>query len=181
MYEPEPETEKEFEQRRSRLIMVLGGAGALILALLIVFLTRSMQPPPPPPSTGLPGGAQAQLENALRTGVPEFDNYKAKVTLEDKEILASQNLLGMTQFSVRAKLSNRGNRVLTGIELIGRVYNLEDKVVAQNTSLPIPRLRSQPLQPGESMTVLVKVDTPSKIKEADVKDVKMELQGLRFQ
>jgi hypothetical protein len=176
----DPETEKAIEQRRSRLIMGLGAIGALILAGLVVFFTRSSQPPSPQTAAPL-GEPQPKLENAVRAGAPEFDNYKSKVALEDEETFAAQNLVGMTQFTVRAKLTNRGDRALTGVEIIGRVYNLEDKVVAQNTSVPIPRARSQPLQPGESMPILVKVDTPSKIREDDVKQVKIELQGLRFQ
>ncbi len=163
------------------MIMALGAIGALILAGVVVFFTRSAQPPPPPAQAALPGGTQAKLENALRAGAPEFDNYKSKVTLEDEETYAAQNIIGLTQFTVRAKLHNRGDRALTGVEIIGRIYDLQDKVVAQNTSLPIPRARAAPLKPGESMSILVKVDTPSNIKEDDVKQVKIELQGLRFQ
>lgn len=177
----DPETEKTTEQRRSRMIMLLGAIGALILAAGVVFFTRSTEPPPSPSQAALPGGTQAKLENALRAGNPEFDNYKSKVTLEDEETYAAQNVLGLTQFTVRATLHNRGDRPLTGVEIIGRVYDLQDKVVAQNTGLPIPRARTAPLQPGESMPILVKVDTPSNIREDDVKQVKIELQGLRFQ
>src|ERR1041384_8687213 len=144
----DPETEKATEQRRSRMIMALGAMGALLRAGLVVFFTRSAQPPPPPAQAALPGGTQAKLENALRAGNPEFDNYKSKVTLENEETYAAQNILGLTQFTVRATLHNRGDRALTGVEFLGRVYDLQDKVVAQNTSLPIPRARSAPLQPG---------------------------------
>jgi hypothetical protein len=177
----DPETEKTTEQRRSRLIMALGAVGAVILAFAFVIFTRSWAPPQPPPQPQTPGGTQLRLENALRAGSPEFDDYKAKVTLEDQEVYAAQNLMGMTQFTVRARLHNRGDRALAGIELVGKVYDLQDKIVAQNTGLPIPRVRSEPLQPGESFPVLIKVDVPSNIKEADVKEVKIELQGLRFQ
>jgi len=168
----EPDTEKETEQKRSRLIMAAGALGALVLAGIVVYFTRSVATPSSP---------QLKLENAVRAGSPEFDSYKAKVALEDQEVGASSNLLGMTQFVVRARLHNRGDRTLTGVEVVGKVYDHEGKIVGQNTSVPIPRARPEPLKPGESVPIIVKVDTPSKIKEEDVKEVKIELQGLRFQ
>jgi hypothetical protein len=61
------------------------------------------------------------------------------------------------------------------------MLDLSDQVVSQNVSQPIPRLRRDPLAPGESMRISVKVDAPQKVSEADVKDVTLELKGLRFQ
>ena len=83
--------------------MALGAIGALLLAGVVVFFTRST-PPPLPAQAALPGGTQAKLENALRAGNPEFDNYKSKLMLENEETYAAQNIIGLTQFTVHATL-----------------------------------------------------------------------------
>ena len=90
-------------------------------------------------------------------------------------------MIGMAQYEVRARLTNRGEREVSGLELLGRIIDLQDGIVAQNISMPIPRVRSKPLAPGESMRISVKVDAPAKVAEADIKDVTLELRGIRFQ
>ncbi len=98
-----------------------------------------------------------------------------------QDVMAQQNLMGMVQFTIQAELRNQGDRTLTGIEIVAQAYDLEDKLIAQKIGQPIPRVRPEPLKPGESMRIAIKLDVPSKYKEADVKLVKAELHGLRFQ
>jgi hypothetical protein len=179
----ESETDQMTEQRRSRMLMVLGGIGALALAMVILLLWKGTRTTPSlATEEKLPGGPQMRLEDAVRAGTPEFDTYKAKVTLEDHDKLASSNPLGMTQLILNAKLTNRGDRTLTGIELSLRAMSYAEpgKTLALNFSLPVPRKRTQ-LPPGESMAVTMKVDLPSKISEGEVSDLVPELTGLRFQ
>jgi len=164
----DPETEKATEQRRSRIIMALGALGALVLAIIVMVVARSRSQPAAP-------------DNFRRAGAAEFESYKNRVTLDNQEVVVYPNQLGMNQFVVKAQLNNRGDRALTGVEIIGKVYDQQDKVVAQVISVPIPRVREEPLKPGESMAITVRIDTPAKIKEADVKKVDAELHGLRFQ
>ncbi len=179
----ESETEQMTEQRRSRMLMVLGGIGALALAVVILLFAKGIRPAPTlTTNEQLPGGPQTRLDNALRAGTPEFDAYKSKITLEDHDKLGSSNPLGMTQLILNARLTNRGDRTLTGIELSLRAMSYAEpgKTVALNYSLPIPRKRSQ-LPPGEAMPVTMKVDLPSKISEGEISDIVPEITGLRFQ
>ena len=179
----ETETEQMTEQRRSRMLMILGGAGALALAMVIVFLSRGTRTATVPPNAGaqLPGGTQVRLENAVRAGAAEFDAYKAKLTLEDFDKIGAANAMGMTQLALRARLTNRGDRTLNGVEVALRAMSLneEGKVLALNYGLPIPNKQSE-LKPGESMQITVKVDLPSTISEGDVADIVPEITGLRF-
>jgi hypothetical protein len=170
MFEPE-ESEKTAARRRSRAILMIGLVGAIVLTILALLVRESLRAP----------NAPAGLENASRAGTPDFESYREMVTFDDKEIIVHPNLIGMAQYEVRAKMTNRGDRKISGIELGGKMYDLRDQVIAQSVSMPIPRLRKEPLPPGESMRVSVKVDAPSKVTEADVKDVKLELLGLRFE
>lgn len=179
----EAETEQMVEQRRSRRRMVLGGIGALALAIVILVLARGIRPAPSlTTNERLPGGPQTRLENAVRPGTPEFEAYKSKITLEDHDKLVYPNLSGMTQLVVNARLTNRGDRTITGIELSLRAMSYADpgKTLALNYSLPVPRKRSQ-LPPGEAMPVTMKVDLPSNRSEGEVSDLVPEITGLRFQ
>jgi hypothetical protein len=67
------------------------------------------------------------------------------------------------------------------LELVGKMLSLDDKIITQRISIPIPRARPDPLKPGESLPVSVKLDAPAKITENDIKDVTIELQALKFQ
>jgi len=159
------------EQDRSRGLLFVGAIAALMLAILIIALVMTK-------STG-----DREVENMARAGSPEFDAYKDKVTVEvDPEAkMVYPNMIGMWQLEARAKLTNRGDRELTGVEVVGKMLDLEDKVIAQAIKLPIPRARKDPLKPGESMNIVLKVDAPQKITEDEVKDITIELRGLRFQ
>ena len=169
--ENENNNSADLEQGRSRGLLVVGAIAALMLAILIIALAMTK-------SSG-----DREVENMARAGSPEFDAYKGKVTLEvDPDgKMVYPNFIGMWQLQARAKLTNRGDRELTGVEVVGKMIDLEDKVIAQAVSLTIPRVRKEPLKPGESIDISVKVDAPGKITEADVKDITIELRGLRFQ
>ena len=158
------------EQDRSRALLVVCAIAALMLAILIIALAMTKP------------ASEREVENMVRAGSPEFDGYKDKVVVEvDPEgKMVYPNMIGMWQLEARATLSNRGDRELTGVEVIGKMIDLENKVIAQAVRLPIPRVRKEPLKPGESMNIVVKVDAPGKINEADVKDITIELRGLRF-
>jgi hypothetical protein len=163
-----PETEKATEQRRSRIILVLGALAAAILAVIVMFVARSKPP------------ASSELENVYRAGSPEFEAAKAMVGLEVIDKIVHPNMIGMAQYEVQARLTNKGTRPITAVEVIGRIKDLQDQVVASNVSIPIPKARSEPLQPGESIKITVKVDAPAKITEDQVKDIVLELRGVRF-
>lgn len=171
MFENEEDKEKSVAQKRSRVILLGGSIAVILLAAIILMLAKSK-----------PHEA-ASLEDAVRAGNTEFENYKSKVEIdikpEDKRTY--DNLIGMFQIEVRASVTNRGDRPITGLELVGKMFDMEDKTISQRSSIPIPRARQNPLNPGETMRVSVKIDAPAKITEAEVKDVTIELKGLKLQ
>ncbi len=169
MFENTNETEKSVEQSRSRVILWGGTIVILLLATLVILVARSR------PSYSV------NLEDALRAGSAEFDAYKGKVEVEVTDKLVYDNVIGMFQIDIRARIHNRGDRPITGLEIVGKMFDMDDKVIAERVSIPIPRVREDPLNPGESIPVRVKVDAPGKITENDVKDVTIELLALKFQ
>jgi hypothetical protein len=170
VFENENENDNGGERDRSRVLLVGGAIAALILGVLIVALALTN-----------PGG-EKEGEKMVRAGSPEFDAYKEKVSLEidPDSKMVHPNMIGMWKLAVTATLSNRGDRELIGVEVIGKMLDLQDNVIAHTIARPIPHIRNEPLKPGESLTVKVMVDAPAKITEAQVKDILMELNGLRF-
>ena len=159
------------EQDRSRGLMAVGVIAALMLAILVIALVMTKS------------SVDRESENMARAGSPEFDAYKDKVTVEvDPDgKMVYPNMIGMWQLEARAKLTNRGDRELTGVEVVGKMLDFEDKVIAQAVQMSIPRIQKGPLKPGESRNIVLVVDAPQKVTEDQVKDITIELRGLRFQ
>lgn len=169
MFEETNETEKSVEQTRSKAILWGGTVVVLLLAVVVILVARSRP------------HYKLELDEAVRAGSTEFEAYKDKLEVEITDKLTYPNVIGMFQIDIRARIHNRGDRAITGLEIEGKMLDLDDKVIAQRVSVPIPRIRKEPLNPGESIPVRVKVDAPGKITENDVKDVTIELRALKFQ
>ena len=163
--EPQP-TE---EQKKSRAILWVGWVVAVLFVAIVVLFAKSR-----PHETNV-------LEGALGAGAAEFEAYKGNVEIEATDKIVHPNMIGMFQLEVRANIHNRGDRPITGMEVVGKMFDLEDKSIASRLSTPIPNLRKEPLKPGDSMRVSVKVDAPAKVTEDDIKDVTIELKSLKFQ
>ncbi|MGE0130098.1 MAG: hypothetical protein AB7U82_18595 [Blastocatellales bacterium] len=161
--------DNDAEKDRSRALLIVGAIAVVVLAALITLLLMTKP------------ASEREVENMVRAGSPEFEAYKNKVELEVTDKVVHPNMIGMWQLEARARLTNRGDRPLKAVEVNGKMLDLEDKVLAQTNSRPIPRIRQAPLNPGESMNISVKVDAPAKVSEAEVKDIIIELRGLRFQ
>lgn len=169
MFENQHETEKSVERSRSRAILWIGTAGVLLLTAVIVLLAKSR-----------PNEAPA-LDGAVRAGNAEFEAYKNKIGVEVTDKVVHPNMIGMFQIDIKARISNLGDRPVTGLEIVGKMISLDDKVLSRRVSIPIPNARQAPLKPGDSFPVSVKVDAPGKTTEDDVKDVTIEVSALRFQ
>lgn len=161
------------EQPRPRAILVVAGIAALMLTILIVALSLSRNPA---------DTTDKALANIVRAGSPEYEGYKNKVqvVVDPVDKMVYDNWLGMWQLQAKATLSNKGDRDLLGVEVVGKMIGHDDSIISQAVRLPIPRAHKDPLKPGESIVIAVKVDAPAKTTEADVKDITIELHGLRF-
>lgn len=165
------EPEQTEEQKKSRTILWVGWVIAVLFVAIIVLFAKSK-----------PQQVNA-LEGAVSAGNAEFEAYKGNIVIEinpeDKNTY--DNMVGMFQIDVKAKIHNRGDKPITGMEVVGKMFDMDDKTISERLSTPIPRARKEPLNPGESMRFSVKIDAPAKITEAEVKDVTIELKSLKFQ
>jgi hypothetical protein len=146
------------------------GIVAVLLIVALIWLVTHLNPESRPNT----------LDNVVRAGSADFDAYKGKLEFEYIEKMVYPSVVGLWQLQVKARIHNRGDRPVTGVEVIGKMLDLNDKVLAHATAVPIPRISKGPLKPGESIEFTVKVDAPGKVTEADVKDIVVEVRGLRF-
>ena len=158
---------KAAEPKTNRL--VLGVLALIVVGLVggVIWIANSKSEYKPP------------LPNAVRAGNAEFDNYQSKVALELVDKIVHPNMIGMAQYEIQVRVTNRGERTLTGLELAGRMVDMNDQLLKEGVSVPIPRLRKT-LPPGETFLASVKIDAPGKITEDQVKDLLFELRGLQF-
>lgn len=163
--------EQTEEQKKSRKILWVGWVVAVLFVAIIVLFAKTK-----PQETNA-------LEGALSAGNAEFEAYKSNIFIEIKpeDKNTYDNMVGMFQIDVRATIFNRGDRPITGLEVVGKMFDMDDKTISQRPTTAIPRARKEPLKPGESMRVSIKIDAPAKITEAEVKDVTIELKSLKFQ
>jgi len=172
MFTPPLEREEREQRRRQWKILLITIAGfALIAGLLLYWSARRT-------TSGPAGAAGTALAGFVSAGSPEFEAYRRFVTVEDQEATQAQNLIGQKQVVVYGRLTNRGARTLTGVQVRAIVYDMDDRPVAERTAFPIPRRRPS-LGPNESMIIQVNVDNvPPKANPARFEIV---IEGLRFQ
>lgn len=166
MFEAKPVDAED--NKRGKLIVGVLGMLALALVAGVFYVAGSK------------GEAKPPLPNGVWAGSAEFEHYKGKLEIEVIDKIVHPNMIGMMQYEIKARVTNRGDRTLTGIELIGRMIGLDDKIIKESISVPIPRVRAEPLKPGESIKVSVKIDGPGNVSEGEVKDLLVELRGLQF-
>ncbi|MBI1764798.1 MAG: hypothetical protein HYR56_25590 [Acidobacteria bacterium] len=166
MFEAKPVDAED--NKRGNLIVGALGLVAITLIVGVFYIAGSKGDMKPP------------LPNGVWAGSAEFEHYKSKIEIEVIDKIVHPNMIGMMQYEIRTRVTNRGDRTLTGLELIGRMIGLDDKVIKESISVPIPRVRTEPLKPGESIKVSVKIDGPGNVSEGQVKDLLVELRGLQF-
>ena len=165
--ETSPMVENDRRERRRRLIS-FGALTAVVIGILVALVSGSQQ------------SADSDIQGMQRAGAGEFDAYREKVKLELVETIVHPNLIGMAQHEVRGILTNLGERPITAVEVKGRMIGLDESVVAGSTAYPIPRSTRQPLSPGNSVGISIKIDRPGNVGEERVKDHSLDLTGLRF-
>src|SRR5207248_2862895 len=95
------ETQKPVEEnKRGNLIVSVLGLLALALIVLLIYVANSKPEDKP------------ILPNVVRAGVADFDNYKGKVEVQMLETVVHPNMIGMKQYQVKGRVTNRGDRPL---------------------------------------------------------------------
>ncbi|HZS44302.1 MAG TPA: hypothetical protein VFC63_04320 [Blastocatellia bacterium] len=139
-----------------------------------------------------PKQVPTRLENALRPGNKEYDDYVGKGQLQAvvDHKLRSETALKTTQLSLTGTIANSGNRTVTGIELHGYTVDMEGKPMVDSKGKPINQQvyvwmptqnRPGPMRAGTSLPFQLIVTTlPTKVVDDQIGDVRIEISGVTF-
>jgi len=169
------ESTQQGESARTKTLLV--AFGLLIAVALVAVVLYSKLAPAPEPGKPIVRG----LQNAHRAGDPTFDRYKKLIRLENPNYFTSKNMLGQILASGTGRIVNTSDKAIVGLELTGTVYGKDNKVLATDVALPVPKVRTR-LAPQEHMQVTVAIDSlPNGTKDGDLYDITIEVTGLEFE
>ena len=141
------------EKPRRTLIIVVAVIAAVVIGGVFFLLMRQTSAPEAP----------ATLADAIRSGSPEFEQYRTKIALDKPEAMQSTNVLGGFQMDLETTVRNFTGRTIVGLEIRAAILNSQGGVLKDRTIVVIPTKRSE-LEPNKTMFVTVPI---SQIKETD--------------
>lgn len=160
------------ENKRTRLtIFLVVGVISLLLIGGIVYLARR-------PAGG--DSNQVRLEGALRIGSPEFDKYKALITVDKPEATEGARAIGDIQMRLTTTVRNFTGKTIDGLEIRGAVVDMEGNTVKERTIIVIPNNARGTLELEHNKTLDVPIVLEGMSKEADRANIKMEVTAIRF-
>jgi hypothetical protein len=87
---------------------------------------------------GATGAEQAKLEGAFRQGSPEFEKYKALITVDKPEATEGARAIGDIQMRLTTTVRNFTGKTIDGLEMRAAVVDMEGKPVKERTVTIIP-------------------------------------------
>lgn len=161
-------TLEESEDSRRKIVIVVAIAAALAVAVVFYFLMRA--------SSG--GNVEPTLQGAIRSGSPEFEEFRSKVYLDEPEADEAKRPLGDIVMTLRTTVRNLTGKTIKGLEIKAAVVDRSGNLVKERTVVVIPTTRQPELAPNKTMLVPVTLDG---MKDTDVRaNIKMEVTGFRF-
>src|SRR5215469_14629549 len=150
---------------RSRLIIALS-ALALLLVVALVIIVASRPPAPGPGEQEWPG-----------PGSPEFDSYSQNVVISDLVKFTNTTLIGRRQATLKANLSNKGDKTIIGLKVKASAIGFGGETLAFRIATPVPR-QKETLAPGETAHIEVQIDPipdPGQIQDFTLQVVALRL------
>jgi hypothetical protein len=156
------------EGPRRTVIIAVAVISALAIGILFYFLLRA---------TG-GGSPQPTLQGAIRSGSPEWEQYRPKIILDPPEADEARRPLGDIVMTLRCTVRNFTGQTLRGLEIKGTVVDYEGKPVRERTVVVIPSERQPELGANKTMTAVVVLEG---FKESDNRaNIRMDVSGFRF-
>jgi hypothetical protein len=142
---------EEAKGSRRALFLIIGIVSLLLIGGVIYLATR--------PSTGggTAGPPRLQGEGVLRAGSPDFEKYRALITVDEKDALQSTTALGGLTMDLKGTVRNFTGHTLTGLEMRGVVVDLDKKPVKERTVIIIPD-RSPELYNNKTLPVNIRIE-----------------------
>lgn len=121
--------------------------------------------------------AEFRLEGALRPEMPEFDQLREKVVVEQLAATEAPRPLGDLAVEINATVRNNTEHTLSGLEMRGAVLDTQRSALRERTMTVVPA-RQTALEPGEAMGVRILLEGIDP--EAERAGVLLEVSGVRF-
>ena len=164
-----PDRRVETTETNRTLIIVVAIAAAVVIAIFFYVFMRA--------SSRDTGGGEPVLQGAIREGTPQFEEYKAKIYLEEPEATEAKRALGDIVMTLTTTARNLTGKTLSGLEIRAAVVDYEGKPVKQRSVVVIPT-RQPELLPNKAMQVNVLLDG---MKDSDARaNIKMEVVAFKF-
>lgn len=153
------------------IIYVIVGIISLLLVGGIVYIAKK---------PGATGAQQAKLDGALRSGSPDFEKYRALITVDTPEATEGARAIGDIQMRLTTTVRNFTGKTIDGLEMRGAVVDLEGNTVKERTVIVIPNNARgiQELENNKTLDVPIVLEGMSK--EADRANIRMEVTAVRF-
>lgn len=162
-----PDRRVEASESNRTLIIGVAVVAAIVIAAVFYVLMR----------VGSGGNTADTLEGAIRAGSPQFEEYKARIVLDDPEANEAKRALGDIWMSLSTVARNFTGKTLNGLEVRAAVVDYEGKPVKERTVVVIPT-RQPELSPNKTMAVTIPLEG---FKETDARaNIQMEVVGFRF-
>lgn len=120
---------------------------------------------------------ESRLEGALRPEMPEFEQLREKIVVEEPVAMEAPRPPGDLAVEVSATVRNTTRRTLSGLEMRGAVLDAQGSALRERTVIVVPA-RQTALEPGEAMGVRILLEGVRP--EAERAGVLMEVSGVRF-
>ncbi len=167
-------TERDIAENKRTVwtIYIIVGIISLLLIGAVIYIAKR---------PGATSGQQARLEGALRPSSPDFEKYKALITVDKPEATEGARVVGDIQMRLTTTVRNFTGKTLTGLEMRGAVVDTEGNTVKERTVIVIPNQARgiDELEPNKTLEVPIVLEGMSK--EADRANIKMEITAIRVQ
>jgi len=156
----------EVDASRRNIWIVVGVFGLLLVAALGYIISRPAAPNVAP-----------RLENALRAGDAEFEQYKDRVQIDQLEALESPTATGTMWMKLTGTVRNFTGRTINGLEVRGKIVDSQKQVVKERTIIVIPN--AQP-ELASNRTTIADVSIDNISKTAERANIEMDVVAIRF-
>ena len=164
-----PERRAETSETNRTLIIVVAIGSAVLIAIFFYVLMRA--------SSGS-GAGEPRLENAIREGSPQFEEYKSKIHRDEPEATEAKRALGDTVMTLTTTVRNLTGKTLSGLEIWAAVVDYEGKPIKQRNVVVVGTREQPELLPNKQMQVNVMLEG---FKDTDPRaNIKMEVAAFKF-
>ncbi len=123
---------------------------------------------------------QEILAGSFQEGSPEFEKYTKDIVIQTDmdNIMQSPTGMGTIMMTIRAKIRNKGEKTVTGLEVKVSVVDMAGKVVRDKKLLVVPK-QEEKLSPGQMIPVVATVENFSK--DDDRANVRWKVTAIRIE